>query len=458
MGKAAAFFDLDRTLLKRASGPMITEALVEAGVVPDRSIPGMKLVYRWNDLVGESLPLMALARGAALMSKGWSTEAVRTAAKSAADQLETMIAPYARALIDEHRDAGRPVVLATTTPYDLVCPLAERLGFDDVIATRYAEDGGTFTGGLAGEFVWATGKRNAVRRWAEQNGVDLRASYAYSDSVYDVPLLTAVGHPVAVNPDPRLQAIAVLRRWPVRHLDVPPGVPKFAGMEPFDVVRAFARPELMPYARFEFEGLDRIPKTGAAIVASNHRSYFDPLAIGLAVARAGRTPRFLGKKEVFDAPVVGQLARAMGQIRVDRESESGGGDAMREAARALQGGELIALMPQATIPRGEEFFDPVLKGKTGAARLAAMTNAPVLPLGVWGSEEVWPRSAKLPNVLNVRKPPLVRIKVGPPVALTYDDPKADTERIMAAIVDQLPAEARKRRKPTAEELARTKPS
>src|SRR4051812_13975548 len=208
VGRAAAFFDLDRTLLKRASGPMITEALVEAGVVPDRRVPGMDLVYRWNDLVGESLPLMALARGAALMSRGWSIEGVRTAAKSAADQLETMVAPYARALIEEHRDAGRSVVLATTTPYEMVCPLAERLGFGDVIATRYAEDGGAFTGGLAGEFVWATGKRNAVRRWAADQSIDLQASYAYSDSVYDVPLLSMVGHPHAVNPDPRLQLVA----------------------------------------------------------------------------------------------------------------------------------------------------------------------------------------------------------------------------------------------------------
>src|SRR4051794_6868595 len=230
MGKGAAFFDLDRTLLKRASGPMITEALVEAGVVPNRNIPGMHLVYRWNDLMGETLPLMALARGAALMSKGWSTDAVNTAATTAAERLETAVAPFARALIDDHRDAGRRVVLATTTPYAFICPLAERLGFDDVVATRYAEENGAFTGGLAGEFVWATGKRNAVQRWAAEHGVDLAESYAYSDSVYDVPLLSAVGHPVAVNPDVRLQAVATTRRWPVLHLDVPPGVPKFVGV------------------------------------------------------------------------------------------------------------------------------------------------------------------------------------------------------------------------------------
>src|SRR4051812_15164096 len=250
MPTGAAFFDLDRTLLKRASGPMLTEALVEAGVVPDRQIPGMGLIYRWNDVVGESLPAMALARAAAALSKGWSAEAVRTAAKSAAERLNGMVAPYARALIEEHRAAGRPVVLATTTPYDLVCPLAERLGFDDVIATRYAHsEDGAYTGRLEGEFVWATGKRRAAERWASERGVDMAQSYAYSDSIYDVPLLSAVGHPFAVNPDLRLQATAILRRWPVLSLDAPPGVPKVAGVEPFDLVRLFSRPEFVPYAR-----------------------------------------------------------------------------------------------------------------------------------------------------------------------------------------------------------------
>src|SRR4051794_30523111 len=122
--RGAAFFDLDRTLLKGASGPLINEALVEAGIVPNRSVPGMNLVYRWNDLFGETLPAMALARGAAFLARGWSIEAVRGAAKVAASRLENLVTPYARLLIEDHKRAGRPVVLATTTPLALVQPLA----------------------------------------------------------------------------------------------------------------------------------------------------------------------------------------------------------------------------------------------------------------------------------------------------------------------------------------------
>src|SRR3954453_6919863 len=338
----AAIFDLDRTLLKKASGPLLNEALVDVGLVPGRSVPGMGLLYRFNDLLGETLPMMALARGVALLSRGWPVETVRDAALQAADRLVTGVAPYAPSLLEDHRLAGRRLVLATTTPHDLVLPLAERLGFDHVVATRYAEANGTYTGKLAGECVGARGKVAAVRRWAAAEGVDLGASYAYSDSVYDVPLLQAVGRPHAVNPDPRLALVAAVRRWPVLHLDAPPGVPKLVGVEPLDVLRAIAIPPTFPFARFRITGTERIPRHGGVILATNHRSYFDPIAIGMAASRAGRLPRFLAKKELFDVPVVGQAMQALGQIKVDRQGP--GGNALREAERALAAGELLAIM------------------------------------------------------------------------------------------------------------------
>src|SRR4029077_15133668 len=102
---------------------------------------------------------------------------------------------------DEHRGEGRLLVMATTTPIDLVRPLADRLGFDHVIATSYGRRDGVFDGTLDGPFVWGRGKSHAVEDWADTNDIDLSESYAYSDSYYDVPLLSIVGHPTAVNPD-----------------------------------------------------------------------------------------------------------------------------------------------------------------------------------------------------------------------------------------------------------------
>jgi putative phosphoserine phosphatase / 1-acylglycerol-3-phosphate O-acyltransferase len=457
MGSAAAFFDLDRTLLKGASGPLLTEALVRAGVLPDRHIPGQGLVYRAYEVMGESLLGIGLARQATRVFAGLNRDAVRAAAERAADDLSEHVLPYVHPLVEEHKAEGRAVVLATTTPFDLVHPFAERMGFDDVIATRYGVGlDGLYTGALDGPFVWFTGKLNAVREWANEHDVSVGDSWAYSDSVYDVPLLQAVAHPHAVNPDPRLRAVATLRRWPQMWLDVPPGVPKFAGLEPFDAIRLLARPELFPYARFDIDGTDRIPKEGPGIVVGNHRSYFDTAAIGITVARAGRPLRFLGKKEVFDAPIVGQVAKALGGIRVERGT--GSDRPLVEAERALKANELVALMPQGTIPRGEAFFDPELKGRPGAARLAHATKAPVIPIGLWGTEHVWPRNARVPNVTNVLSPPTIRVRVGDPVELRYDSVEADTERIMTAIRALLPPEAQVAHEPTPEELARTFPA
>ena len=456
--RGAAFFDLDRTLLAGASGEVFSRAMKSAGLVT-RNIPGERFLFGLFNAIGETLPSMALARQAVAMAKGKSREAVQQAADSVAAQLADMVQPFAAAVFAEHRAAGRPIVLATTTPYDLVKPFADLLGLDGVVATEYSVNAdGTYDGTLSGPFVWSTGKLTAVQKWAERHDIDLAESFAYSDSVYDTPLLAAVGNPFVVNPDPRMVLMAAARRWPVMHLDVPPGVAKvpIVGLELQKIALAFTHPLMFPYARFEITGVEHIPATGPAILCGNHRSYFDVAAMALAIAKTGRTVRFLGKKEVFDAPIIGQLATAMGGIRVERGT--GSNEPLQAAAEALAAGDIVAIMPQGTIPRGIAFFDPELKGRWGAARLAAMSNAPVIPVGLWGTERVWPRNSRLPNVLNVVDPPVVTVNVGAPVDMRYRSAEADTKKLMKAISALLPPEGRAKRVPTNEELAATLPA
>lgn len=453
----AAFFDLDRTLLAGASGEVFATAMRAAGIGGSTSVPGERLLFGLFNAIGETLPSMVLARQAVGLAAGHSRADVVRAAESAADDLCAMLQPFAEATFAAHREAGRPVVLATTTPYDLVKPFADRLGLDDVVATRYGvRADGTYDGTLDGPFVWSAGKREAITEWAARNQVDLSESYAYSDSFYDTPMLDAVGHPVVVNPDPRMVLVAAARRWPTLHLDVSPGVRKIpvVGLEIQRLALHFATPASFPYARFDIAGAERIPSSGPVILVGNHRSYFDVAALSLTIAQSGRTARFLGKKEVFDAPIVGPIAAAMGGIRVDRGT--GSDEPLAAAAAALAGGEMVAMMPEGTIPRGPAFFRRP-KGRWGAARLAQMTGASVIPVGLWGTERVWPRSSRLPNVLNLTAPPLVRIRVGAPVQLLGRSLEADTKRIMSAIVDQLPDDAYERRIPSAEELAATYP-
>ena len=349
-------------------------------------------------------------------------------------------------------------MLATTTPYDLVKPLADRLGLDDVVATRYGVDAdGTYDGTLVGPFVWAAGKLEAVRAWAAEHGVDLAESYAYSDSFYDAPLLSRRRHPGRRQPRPPDGAAgdgaAVADPQPRRVAgrgEDPGARHRAAAARPAVLAaRADAVRQVRHRGRRAHPG-----RAGAAILVANHRSYFDPLAMSVAIARSGRTVRFLGKKEVFDAPIVGQLATAMGGIRVDRGT--GSDEPLQAAADALAGGEVVAIMPQGTIPRGPAFFDPELKGRWGAARLAELTKAPVIPIGLWGTERVWPRSSRLPNVLNVTDPP--RCGSGRRAGRA-EVPVARRRHQADHVGDHRPAPGRgpRRRTPTADELAATYP-
>ena len=196
-------------------------------------------------------------------------------------------------------------------------------------------------------------------------------------------------------------------------------------------------PRWQRWVRFDIGGLEHLPKAGATILAGNHRSYFDFFVLAQLV-RLGRRPiRMMAKKEIFDAPVIGRICHAMGGIPVERSSTRAT-EAYAAAIDALAAGELVGMMPQGTIPRGAAFHDPVLKGKTGVARLAAASGAPVIPFGLWGTDVLWPREAKGPRLTRWRDPVTVRVRIGPPVELPGGGAVADTRAIMAAIMALLP--------------------
>ena len=221
MGRGAAFFDLDRTLLRGTSNRTISAALKDVGVIDRDGLPGSALIGRLLDTVGETRVTMTLARLSVRLSSGWSVGEVRRAAHLATDQLIAALQPHAADLLEHHRSRGRSLVLATTTPALFIEPFAETLGFDGLVATRFDHVNGNLNGRLDGPFAWNAGKLQAVRDHAIREGIDLERSWAYSDSYFDRPLLGAVGHPVVVNPDPRLRALAAWRGWPVLRLDRP---------------------------------------------------------------------------------------------------------------------------------------------------------------------------------------------------------------------------------------------
>jgi len=150
------------------------------------------------------------------MIRGWNRDHVATIVREALDEVVTpIIFAEALDLISEHQSEGRKVVIVSSAPAEVVEPLGEYLGVDDVIATRADVDGaGDYTGELA-FYGYGPHKAAAIRELAQREGIDLGESYAYSDSVTDEPMLRVVGHPVAVNPDKELARVARDEGWPV---------------------------------------------------------------------------------------------------------------------------------------------------------------------------------------------------------------------------------------------------
>jgi HAD superfamily hydrolase (TIGR01490 family) len=214
--RSAAFFDLDKTIIAKSSALAFGRPFYRDGLISRRDMVKAayaQLVFR---LGGADDQQMARMRDyIASLCTGWRVEQVTQIVH---ETLSELISPYiyaeAAALIDEHRMAGRDIVVVSTSGEELVRPIAHQLGIDDVIATRMVVDDGRYTGEVA---YYAAGptKAAAARELAEARGYDLASSYAYSDSVSDVPLLETVGHATVVNPDRGLRRVAAERGWPV---------------------------------------------------------------------------------------------------------------------------------------------------------------------------------------------------------------------------------------------------
>ena len=210
----AAFFDLDKTVVSKSSSLALTRPFFRAGLVTRSQLlrgAYAQLVYL---MIGADEKRMERAKdGMLALTRGWDKEEVEAVIREA---LQEVVDPYiyqeALDLIALHKASGRRVYIVSSSPEGVVRPLAERLGVDDVIATRAEVVDGKFTGNL--EFYCYREKKAEAIRALE--GIDLEGSYAYSDSITDLPMLEAVGNPVAVNPDRELRKIAQQRGWKVR--------------------------------------------------------------------------------------------------------------------------------------------------------------------------------------------------------------------------------------------------
>jgi HAD superfamily hydrolase (TIGR01490 family) len=219
----AAFFDLDKTVIATSSVIALGKPFYREGLISKRTI--LRGVYAQfvYMLVGADESKMDRMREVMLtLTRGWDQARIKEIVRETLDEVITpVIYEEAADLIDEHRRAGRKTVIVSSSPIETVEVIGEHLGTDDVIATRaMLDDDGCYTGELA-FYAYGPNKAEAIREMAVRERIDLASSYAYSDSITDLPMLELVGHPVAVNPDRDLARIARDREWEIRTFQHP---------------------------------------------------------------------------------------------------------------------------------------------------------------------------------------------------------------------------------------------
>jgi len=213
----AAFFDLDKTVIAHGALVAFGGSFRRAGMV-NRRVLARTI---WNGLVfrtfGADEERMRRFRESTLqITRGWDHATVTSIVhRTLAEVIDPIVYDEAIVLIEGHRAAGRLVYLVSASPEEIVAPLAEHLGLDGIIASRALIDAeGRYTGEV-GFYCYGGNKVEAITELAALMSIDLSQSYAYSDSATDLPMLEAVGHPIAVNPDRELTRVALRNGWPI---------------------------------------------------------------------------------------------------------------------------------------------------------------------------------------------------------------------------------------------------
>jgi HAD superfamily hydrolase (TIGR01490 family) len=214
--RTAAFFDLDKTIIAKSSTLAFGKPFYDGGLLNRRAVLRSAYANFVFSISGADHDQLEKMRAyLTQMVTGWDVEVVR---QSVAETLHTIIDPLvfeeAVLLIEEHQAAGRDVIIVSASGVEVVEPIGAMLGVDHVIATTLKVDEGRYTGDVD-FYAYGPNKAVAMRALAEERGYDLAESYAYSDSETDAPMLEAVGHPFAVNPDKVLRRLAEENDWPI---------------------------------------------------------------------------------------------------------------------------------------------------------------------------------------------------------------------------------------------------
>lgn len=302
--------------------------------------------------------------------------------------IESRVTPYLRSQlfvqaeqeIQKRLRQGYEVVVVTGSWYDVVFPVVKALGVSECLATYLKVKNGRLTG--KADLIVDGGKVALMKRYAESKGAVLQDAIAYGNSRWDISMLSCVGQAFAVNPDKGL------RCWAGNN-----NVEYLAWRRPSLPRRAYwLGPLIMPFMR-SIVGLEHIPKQGGVLIIANHSSYLDHFCLSTITACfLRRHARFVAKKEHFISPFSRWFHSTLGAYPIDRER--GGKDALKKTVELLQRGEVVVIYPEGTRTLTGE-MGPFLPGVLHIEKMAA---CPIVPLGISGAFEVWPKHQRLPNM------------------------------------------------------------
>ena len=218
----AAFFDLDKTILGTTSSLAFTKPLYEQGLIKRADV--VRSAYRqfiFTISAADHQQMEQMREYLSALVTGWDVDQLSAIVQ---ETLDEVVAPTVHAeamkLLDFHRQAGRKIIIVSASGNEIVEPVARMLNADDAIATRLEVFNGKYTGDIT-FYAYGENKAVAMRDYAQTHGIDLAQSYAYSDSITDLPMLEVVGKPCAVNPDSALREIAGMRGWPILTFEKP---------------------------------------------------------------------------------------------------------------------------------------------------------------------------------------------------------------------------------------------
>lgn len=437
--KCVAFFDYDGTVIDGYSAAAVFRERVrrrDIGPVEMLELSSAAIEMRLRNATVDNLMDRAVR---ALAGKAHD-DLIADSRSLFRKHLAGMIFPDIRAIIAAHKRAGHRVVMATSATQYQALPVAEDLGFDDLVCTRPEVDAdGVLTGRVNGGSLWGPRKAEGVLGWAADNGADLDISWGYSNGGEDVPLLDLVASPVAINPDPVLTKQARIREWPVLTLtsrgssiDVVAtartamaagAVAATTGLgiglgllgrnrrRGANVVSSVAPPLALALAGVDLDitGEENLWAQRPAVFLFNHQSNLDAVIVAGLIRRDVTA---LAKKELARDPMFAALGSIFSVAYVDRADPNKAGNPLAPAIEKLKSGMSVAIAPE-----GTRMPTPTLgRFKTGAFRLAVEAGVPVIPIVLCGVGRVVSRTSL------VAKPGTIRVSIGAPVPTTDWEP------------------------------------